>query len=367
VKVAVIGLGFGDEGKGLVTDYLCSKLDTDVVVRYSGGQQAGHTVIRDGNRHVFSNLGSGTLQGVPTYWSKFCTVDPMGIINEKKVLEAVVDEVPPLYIDPEAPVTTPFDKYANQNSDKMLKNGTCGCGVGTTFQREEDFYHLQWKDLYIDSVFELKLKAIEDHYGFSIDTDEFINQCRKVRDDRRIVTGEFSIFEYDNILFEGSQGLLLDQHHGFFPHVTRSNTGSKNILKLVDDVTPWVVTRAYQTRHGNGPMTLENVELNVEDNPNETNVSNKYQGKFRKSVLDLDLISHGIQSDSFLRHKLVDGDINLVITCMDQMEKPLKLKYENRIIEYKSPRAFMIGIRGLLGIENVFYSKGDTAEDIVPL
>ncbi len=71
---AVIGLGFGDEGKGVVTEYLCSQdPEHTVVVRFSGGQQAGHKVCKGDTEHIFSNFGSGTLSGCPTYWSEHCT------------------------------------------------------------------------------------------------------------------------------------------------------------------------------------------------------------------------------------------------------------------------------------------------------
>jgi adenylosuccinate synthase len=79
---AVLGAGFGDEGKGLVTDWLCRSCAKPLVIRFCGGQQAGHTVAANGLRHVFSNFGAGTLRGVPTYFSRFCTIDPVGMINE---------------------------------------------------------------------------------------------------------------------------------------------------------------------------------------------------------------------------------------------------------------------------------------------
>ena len=68
---AVIGLGFGDEGKGSVVSYLTKACDSTIVARFSGGHQVGHTVCTNNTRHVFSNFGSGTLNGTPTYWSKF--------------------------------------------------------------------------------------------------------------------------------------------------------------------------------------------------------------------------------------------------------------------------------------------------------
>src|SRR5690606_12238557 len=108
VGKAVIGIGFGDEGKGITTDFLCSRSRNPIVVRFSGGHQAGHTVVLNGVRHVFSNFGSGTLRGAPTYWAKYCTVNPIGIINE---LDSLIKKgiTPKLYIDEKCPITTPYD------------------------------------------------------------------------------------------------------------------------------------------------------------------------------------------------------------------------------------------------------------------
>jgi adenylosuccinate synthase len=71
----VVGLGFGDEGKGITTDWLCSQNQKSIVIRFSGGQQAGHTVmIGDDKKHIHSNYGSGTLRGVPSYFSEHCSI-----------------------------------------------------------------------------------------------------------------------------------------------------------------------------------------------------------------------------------------------------------------------------------------------------
>ena len=113
ISKAVIDCGFGDSGKGKVVSYFCSYFDHPLVIRFSGGQQAGHhVVLPDGPEHVFSNFGSGTLQGIPTYWSKYCTVDPVGILNELDILKDKGVE-PKLYIDSFCPVTTPYEKTFN--------------------------------------------------------------------------------------------------------------------------------------------------------------------------------------------------------------------------------------------------------------
>ena len=152
MNFAVIGLGFGDEGKGMVTNYLSSKFVDTFVVRYSGGPQAGHTVCtKNGFRHIFSNFGSGTLNATSTYWSELCPIDPEAIVREKQVLFEKGFN-PRLYIDNKCPVITPYDRIKNQNSSSDKLNGTCGIGFGATIQREEDHYSLTAKDLFYASV-----------------------------------------------------------------------------------------------------------------------------------------------------------------------------------------------------------------------
>ena len=112
MRAAVIGLGFGDEGKGMVTSYLSSYYKNPMVVRYSGGHQAGHTVHHNGINHTFANFGCGTLHGCPTYWSPYCTVEPVGLIREFSILADKLCEdfdSMKIYIHNDCPVTTPFD------------------------------------------------------------------------------------------------------------------------------------------------------------------------------------------------------------------------------------------------------------------
>ena len=115
----VIGANYGDEGKGLMTDYLVKKHNAEVVVRFNGGAQAGHTVVTpDGQRHVFSHFGSGTLAGARTFLSKHFVANPILFLKEKKVLE----ELSPtkklhnrfMWVDPSVMITTPYDMLINQ-------------------------------------------------------------------------------------------------------------------------------------------------------------------------------------------------------------------------------------------------------------
>ncbi len=123
---------------------------------------------------------------------------------------------------------------------------------------------------------------------------------------------------HPNTIYEGSQGLLLDQDIGFFPHVTRSNVGRKRLDKFIyhyDEI--WYVTRAYQTRHGHGPMTNEQHPLTLVNDEDETCVLNDHQGEFRKTILDLDLLNYALEQDRKGSRKIQVE--YLVITCLDQM------------------------------------------------
>lgn len=329
MNIAVFGAGFGDEGKGVVTDFLTKKYKSlnPMVVRFCGGHQVGHTVYNNDIRHVFSNFGSGTLNGTPTYWSKFCTIDPIGIFNEWNVLNKK-GITPKLFIDKNCPVTTPFDKINNQKDITNLNNGTCGVGFGKTLQREEDHFSITALDILYPKILKIKLEQLKQHYYMTYDSlslDDFFHCCEFIINNPNIEICDDSKLQRSVKIFEGSQGLLLDQHYGFFPNVTRSNTGSKNIKELIpvnlDQI--FMVSRAYQTRHGNGPMTNTEIKHDIELSKDETNVSNKYQGDFRVSVLDLDLINYAIERDTIfdeIKQKRRATNVNLVITCLEHTQ-----------------------------------------------
>lgn len=327
----VIGLGYGDEGKGLTTSYLCSITENPLVIRFNGGHQAGHTVVYNGKRHVFSNFGAGTLQGAPSYWNKDCTIFPRAIVNEYNTLGEFGDvPTPILYVHPLCPVTTPYDFHANQQEEDQRgkdRHGSVGTGFGKTIQRQEDHYTLYAQDLFYPSVVKAKLENIAKYYGdLRVPNEETMNnfyldieECVKIiRTDKTIRDFANSRF---NFICEGAQGILLDQDFGFFPNVTRSNTTSKNALELLGLLNPeiYYITRSYGTRHGAGFMSKESSaeELGLKNNEDETNVSHKYQGDFRVGPLDVDMINYAIQSDSHFSRRLKK---NLVITCLDQHE-----------------------------------------------
>jgi len=334
MRYAVIGLGFGDEGKGMVVSYLSEYFNNPMIVRYSGGHQAGHTVHFKDMKHTFANFGCGTLQGCPTYWSKYCTVDPVGLLNELSVL---IDKMGmdfdgiKIYIHNECPVTTPYDMLYNRKREKDMLHGTCGVGFGATIEREESNIHLQFSDLLNPTILKIKLEMIAKYYNMFLDDEEaieglevfmeavdVINDKLKFPNEVIVPVNSNQVPAHPNTIYESSQGLLLDQDIGFFPHVTRSNVGRKRLDDFIyhyDEV--WYVTRAYQTRHGEGPMTNEEIPCTFINLDDESNVLNEHQGLFRRTILDLDLLNYALEHDR-RKARNVQNEY-LVITCLDQL------------------------------------------------
>lgn len=252
----VIGLGFGDEGKGITTDFLAHQNPESVVVRFSGGQQAAHTVMIDNKKHVHSSFASGALRGLPSYFTEHCTIHPAFLWNEMKELKAKNGNTE-LHIHPLAKITTPFDVWQNRTNAKNLEHGTCGKGIGATMKRQESPYKLFALDLIAPRTMLIeKLKGIANYYGFMDDNQveqelqHFLNAIDQVNwkiDDYTYLKS------FDHLIFEGSQGILLDMDHGIFPNVTYAHTTSKNANEIcrllkVENIEMFYVTRSYATR-----------------------------------------------------------------------------------------------------------------------
>lgn len=369
-KSAVIGMLFGDEGKGVVTDYICSKSPDDtLVVRFSGGQQATHTVYKDNIVHRFSQFGSGTLRGCPTYWSKFCTFDPYAFREEHIILE-FQQIYPDITIHPGCPVTTPYDVFANRNMEK--EHGTCGTGIYRTKKRH--FYDKLelpiWDILYNSLRFsEDILKHIRDYYKMEKcpEEEDFLLAVSRLKKMTSLkISGQ--VPNASSIVFEGSQGLMLDEHIGYMPHCTPSDVTPRNALKLsgghLDEV--YLVVRAYTTRHGNGPMLDREPELKcnvrLKNTEHETNETNEFQGEFRTAILDLEQMKHAKREGI---DKVVPKDtrVNLVMTCTDQLaEFPLRVNSKEDIV-YNDVNLFIsrlgreLNVNGSLFINDSPYSE----------
>lgn len=321
----VIGANFGDEGKGLVTDWLASQ-GTGMVVRFNGGSQAGHTVVQPGGRsHVFSHHGSGTLQGIPTFLSQYFICNPIIFLRERETLRRTMGVLEPLlphvYAHPNCLVTTFADMIINQRQEDARganRHGSCGLGVNETIDRSKvEHLKITMSDLWngqdlAEKMAEITVKWAKFRSGDWIPgaaemIAAFARECQQMAQ----LVHPLGIAQCRNLepIFEGAQGLLLDQgNKEFFPHLTRSNTGMKNVRTLCDQagITEqeiYYVSRTYFTRHGAGPLPGEDPGMSFED---ETNVEHKYQGKLRFGRLDSNKLLARCNVDALgTRHKIV--------------------------------------------------------------
>ena len=357
----VIGLGYGDEGKGVTTDALCRQANRPLVVRFSGGHQAGHTVVSpDGRRHVFSNFGAGTLSGAATFWSRHCTFNPVGFAAERAALVSLGVE-PNFFVDPLDPVTTPYDVLYNRHLELGQRHGSCGLGFGATVARHEGPAKLHAMDLPDDFVLGQKLPAVAAHYArlgvvFEEERlaqllDDFhraVTEVRSIQFGTRGLAQVLAEHNFDQVIFEGSQGLLLDQEVGYFPHVTRAYVSTKNALELLQKCglpapEVYYVTRAYQTRHGNGPLTNEHLKPLLRETPEETNVFNEWQGEQRRSLLDVNQLRFALTADAAYSYGLPR---HLVVTCLDQLAGPWLATDDGRRVGLDSARSLAARLGG---------------------
>lgn len=337
----VIDLGFGDAGKGLTTDYLASRHpDRTLVIRFSGGHQVGHTVTTDSFTHTFSNFGSGTLRGVPTFYSQHTTLFPPAIAWESKALSSYS---PQLFLHPLAMVTTAYDIAYNRAVEKQRQHGSCGLGFGTTIARNREEVYFFANDLQFPWMIKQRLQSISRYYQQQLkchadpqlttlyeqelkdyEDEQFVASCTAIRQLFTITQLNSLLPCYQHFIFEGSQGIMLDTRHGVHPHTTWSNTTAQNALQLITenwtdqpDINIYYVTRCYQTRHGNGPMS-NNEAISLQKHEHEANVENEFQGKFRVAALDAQLLSYALSCD-IIYHQNFSPKRHLLITCLDQL------------------------------------------------
>lgn len=343
----VVGACFGDEGKGMVVDHLAQKSGSDaLVIRFNGGAQAGHTVeLPDGTRHVFHHFGSGTFQGAETFLSEFFIVNPLLFFKELETLEAKI-LVPPIFVDINAPLTVPYDIMINQIVERDRfhggeSHGSCGVGINETITRNQHKkYKTTVRPTSVDQLSQL-LRDIRASYVpqrlAELGKDYLFDPNRDLIFDDNIVEGfinayfgfldlvrvtDFSEVRHDHVIFEGAQGLLLDEHHKWFPHVTRSRTGMVNVDALINKYRlpkPDVhyVTRCYLTRHGNGPLPFECSRPVFTKFKDLTNVPNEFQGVLRFAPLNLPLLADTVFSEYW---NFDCWKSNLVVTCIDQID-----------------------------------------------
>lgn len=364
--IAVIGMNYGDEGKGHIVNYF-SDAET-LNVRFNGGAQASHAVfLSDGRSHIFHHFGAGSLRGARTLLSSHFIINPVIFASEMWQLSKKV-AMREVFIDPRCRVTTPYDMLVNEFISMIKKkNDTCGVGINETVQRST-FRQLKInaKDFFekSDSEIESILKVIANEYlpfrikELSLPWSEFETFCSIILGDNKAIESFLKLRSWmkekavvvwpddsvvdkflaknpsRKIVFEGAQGMLLDQNRKeFMPYLTRSSTGIGNILELLKtvkspiDLNTYLITRAYLTRHGDGPIWnyIPNT-FPFDKIKEETNPENRYQGKMRYGFLSRQWYDKSIIETENRISKdrpicLSNVSVNVAMTCCDHIGK----------------------------------------------
>lgn len=325
--VIVVGLGFGDEGKGSICDHLVRHHNAKTVVRYNGGSQAAHTVVTpSGQTHTFAQFGSGTfVPGVRTHLSAHMKVDPLNMMVEERALRAVgvTDAFQRTTIDENALIITPFQKIANrlrELSRGPQRHGSCGLGVGETKAdfladhficianlRKPSLLRALLLDMQKYKVEQLRMQGIADTRALKQPSlvDALIEDYMTfMRTGVTIVNGRDYLSHAldDTVIFEGAQGVLLDQDVGFHPYTTWSNTTTQHAEDMLAQagyngmMTRLGVTRTYMTRHGPGPFVTEDKRL-TDTLPDTHNYFGEWQRDFRIGWPDLVMLRYAVEAN----------------------------------------------------------------------
>ena len=334
--IITVGLGFGDEGKGAAVDFLTREHAADLVVRYSGGAQAGHSVVLpDGCRHTFAQFGAGTFAGARTWLGPRMIISPATMIPEAEHLRllGVADPFSLLSVHPDCLVSTVYHVAMNRLRELARgadRHGSCGLGIGET--RHYWLKHgpdaIVAGDLASRRVLVQKLMLLRERMLLEMQELPYLDSEWAARMHRTRPAAEAEVLQVaaaelqissrlpdcHTAIFEGAQGVLLDEWHGFHPYTTWSTVTPLHAWEIaeeagIQDVTVLGLTRAYSTRHGAGPFPTFSGELTaaLTDPGNPTNA---WQGSIRCGPLDLVLLEYAA------RVCQIDA---LAVTCLDQL------------------------------------------------
>lgn len=328
--VSLLGLGFGDCGKGLFTDFLRRHWQAHTVVRFNGGAQAGHNVVLpDGRHHTFAQFGAATLQpGVFTVLAAPVVVHPTALLVEQQALQrvGVHDAMARLMVDARCRVTTPFHQAAGRLREWATGHGSCGVGVGETVRQAlaSPELALRYGDLDHtgDALDRLEALRARLHHEFAAvaPRDAAAAQELALLADagvaRRWLTVAQSavrqvppssptaiaarVSRPGTVLFEGAQGVLLDEWRGFHPHTTWSSVSSAAVEAVLQDLEVQApvqhlgVLRSYLTRHGAGPLPTADAALDHLQEPH--NAGDGWQGAFRRGHPDAVLLRYALEA-----------------------------------------------------------------------
>lgn len=353
--IVVTDLGPGDGGKGSVIHSLASRKDVSLIIK-RGGAQGSHGVrTSQGEKFNFSQWGCGTLEGIPTYCSPQMILMPVGLENESNALKyhGIFDPYSMISADPRCVCATPYHKIDSQLSELFREHdprGTIGTGVGKAYRMYKqlgDAITIRAADLTDRNALLKKIQMQVDYYrskydvscrddGLPEDAELVAENLDRLYDDGLIqftvdafydVGKKLKLYRIDDIvkeysgtaIVECSHGVLTDSKDGFQPHVSAIRTLPKFTAQMLKDagfngqLINYGVRRAYEIRHGAGPMATYDYEFTQKMLPDSHKEENRWQGIVRAGPLDLCLLYRALTS-------CVDTDFDgICLTWFDQI------------------------------------------------
>ncbi len=280
MSLVIVGAQLGDEGKGKITDLYSA--DADVIVRFQGGNNAGHTVVVNDDEFKLHHIPSGSIRGKTAVIGNGCVVDPSVLLKEINGLRERGIE-PELYLSERAHIIMPYHRVLDgieEDAKGDMAAGTTGRGIGPCYEDKVGRRGVRALDLTkpealrdkLEYVVPRKRRLAEEVFGVSIDEgfdiDEIWREYTEYGDelsDSIIDTGGYvnnAIERGENVLFEGAQGTSLDIDHGIYPYLTSSNTtvggastGTGVGVTKIDETIG--IMKAYLSRVGTGPLPTE--------------------------------------------------------------------------------------------------------------
>ena len=327
----VIGSNYGDESKGTIVAAYTKQSENVLNILTNGGAQRGHSILTKDGNITNQHFGSGTYFGAANYYSRFFILNPMQFVKEYKTL--IVK--PKIFRDARCLWSTPFDSIANAiEEERKGTHGSCRMGIWNTIKRTREMGFHPF-DMFLQNSPTLWLQKVRRYYERNMVIPEswksiwnapglvqhFIEDCQFMFLHTKVC--ELSSLNYDNLIFENGQGLLLCDTGKDTFDTTPSNTGILYSLELLKDlpemdVTAHYVTRPYLTRHGDGHIegkVANNYSLSYSVEEDRTNHFNEAQGVFRYGKLDIGALKERIEKDAR------DVSYVLEVTHCDEMDR----------------------------------------------
>lgn len=351
--IITVDLGYGDSGKGTIVDALVRNYRAGLVVRYNGGAQAAHNVITpDGRHHCFRQLGSGMfVRDVKTLLSQYMLIDPLALSLEIAQLQQTGTDnllFKNIFVDERAMVVTPYHKALNRVREKARgdgRHGSCGMGIGEAVQLSMERPDLTVRagdlldyDKLTDKLMGVYLHAFDTIKSLEVDisSKDYLDEARllfmpvlsvakvfgSIAKAINIVSADrvCELVSTNNSVFEGAQGVLIDQDCGFHPYTTWSKTTSENAYKILADagvsaITEVGIIRAFPTRHGPGPFPTQHNDL-LSLLPKEHNKFNEWQREFRAGWPDFVMLKYALMVNNSIDYFAVTH-----VDCLDNWDQ----------------------------------------------